>query len=87
MVDGQAEGHGKLCNDIKGYSYEGRWLKDVPCGYGKEIWTGTSEYEGEFDNGVKSGIGMYKKFGDFEYRGGFVKDKFDGIGRLHLVNG
>lgn len=37
----------------------------MPYGYGKEIWTGTSEYEGEFDNGVKSGIGMYKKFGDF----------------------
>lgn len=36
---------------------------------------------------MKSGIGMYKKFGDFEYRGGFIKDKFDGIGRLHLVNG
>ncbi len=65
VFEGQADGQGRLCNDLKGYNYEGKWKKDAPEGFGKESWTGTSEYEGDFINGAKSGTGFYRKFGEF----------------------
>ncbi len=42
VFEGQADGKGKICNEIKGYTYEGKWKKDSPSGFGKEVWTGTS---------------------------------------------
>jgi hypothetical protein len=35
VFEGQADGQGRLCNDLKGYNYEGKWKKDAPEGFGK----------------------------------------------------
>lgn len=60
--------------------YAGRWLKDLPDGHGKYLWTDGCMYVGEWSKGKPTGTGKFSWPSGATYEGDFKAGFMDGKG-------
>jgi hypothetical protein len=72
--DGLRHGKGKQIWE-DGSVYEGNWVCDHVCGWGRLVHADGDVYEGEWENDMANGVGSYYHLDGTKYVGSWNNDK------------